>query len=188
MSRLVQPTVMMTRTSVLQDPYPQGPHNECARGGATRGRCESVQRRQGLPRTKTKETPLVPRTGQSNSAELVEKCPPTTKHKVRNAVTTAEVKSPKLQTCDEHQPRGDWSHEPRDLDGRSGSEGVQTQWKPLETRPHHVSGARGDSGADASHWTVQAWMDSREKTSKEGTPVPKNEKNNHCGKEWTNSW
>ena len=24
-------------------------------------------------------------------------------------------------------------------------------WKPLETRPHHVSGARGDSGADASH-------------------------------------
>ena len=31
MSRLVQPTVM-TRTSVLQDPYPQGPHNERARG------------------------------------------------------------------------------------------------------------------------------------------------------------
>ena len=24
-------------------------------------------------------------------------------------------------------------------------------WKPLETRPHHESGARGDSGADASH-------------------------------------
>ena len=36
-------------------------------------------------------------------------------------------------------------------------------WKPLETRPHHVSGARGDSGADVSHRTVQAWMDSREK-------------------------
>ena len=111
MSRLVQPTVMVTRTSVLQDPYPQGPHNERARGGATRGRCESgapVQRRRGLPRTKAEETPLVPRTGQSNSAELVEKCPPTTRHKVRNAVTTAEVKSPKLQTCDEHQPRGEW--------------------------------------------------------------------------------
>ena len=61
-------------------------------------------------------------------------------------------------------------------------------WKPLETRPHHVSGARGDSGADASHRTVQAWMDSREKTSREGTPVPKNEKSNHCGKEWTYSW
>ena len=50
-------------------------------------------------------------------------------------------------------------------------------WKPLETRPHnHVSGARGDSGADASHRTVQAWMDSREKTAREGTPEPKNEK------------
>ena len=32
MSRLVQPTVMMTRTSVLQDPYPQQPHNERACG------------------------------------------------------------------------------------------------------------------------------------------------------------
>ena len=64
MSRWHEPTVMVTRTSVLQDPYPQGPHNECARGGATRGRCESgarVQRRQGLPRTKAEETPLVPR-------------------------------------------------------------------------------------------------------------------------------
>ena len=52
MSRWHEPTVMVTRTSVLQDPYPQGPHNERARGGATRGRCESgarVQRRQGLP-------------------------------------------------------------------------------------------------------------------------------------------
>ena len=131
MSRWHEPTVMVTRTSVLQDPCPQGPHNERARGGATRGRCESgarVQRRQGLPRTKAEETPLVPRTCQSNSAELVEKCPPITRHKVRNAVTTAEVKSPKLQTCDEQQPRRDWSHEPRDLDGRSGSEGVQSQW------------------------------------------------------------
>ena len=46
-------------------------------------------------------------------------------------------------------------------------------WKPLETRPHHVSGARGDSGADASHRTVQAWMGSNEKTAREGTPEPK---------------
>ena len=49
-------------------------------------------------------------------------------------------------------------------------------WKPLETRHHHVSGARGDSGADASHRTAQAWMDSREKTAREGTPEPKNDK------------
>ena len=51
-----------------------------------------------------------------------------------------------------------------------------------------MSGARGDSGADASHRTVQAWMDSREKTAWEGTPEPKKEKSNHCGKERTFSW
>ena len=33
-----------------------------------------------------------------------------------------------------------------------------------------MSGARGDSGADASHRTVQAWMGSNEKTAREGTP------------------
>ena len=58
-SRWREPTVMLTRTSVIQDPCPQGPHNERARGVATRGRCESgarVQRRQGLPRTKAEET------------------------------------------------------------------------------------------------------------------------------------
>ena len=31
MSRWHEPTVMVTRTSLLQDPYPQGPHNERAR-------------------------------------------------------------------------------------------------------------------------------------------------------------
>ena len=45
-----------------------------------------------------------------------------------------------------------------------------------------MSAARGDSGADASHRKVQAWMDSREKTAREGTPEPKNENSNHCGK------
>ena len=61
-------------------------------------------------------------------------------------------------------------------------------WKPLETRPHHVSGARGDSGTGASHRTVQTWMDSREKTARGGTPETKKEKGNHCGKERTYSW
>ena len=36
MSGWHEPTVMVTRTSVLQDPYLQGPHNERSRGGATR--------------------------------------------------------------------------------------------------------------------------------------------------------
>ena len=147
--------------------------------------CDSKTLRVWCPRAaapgsalnKAGKTPLVPQTGQSNSAELVEKCPPTTRHKFRNAVTTAEVKSPKLQTCDEQQPRGDWSHEPRDLDGRSGPEGVQTQWP----------GSNWKQGL-TTHRTVQAWMDSREKTAREGIPEPKNEKSNHCGKERTYSW
>ena len=61
-------------------------------------------------------------------------------------------------------------------------------WSRGARRPRDVSGARRDSGADASHRTVQAWMDSREKTAREGTPQPKNEKSNHCGKERTYSW
>ena len=52
----------------------------------------------GSAMNKAGKTPLVPQTGQSNSAELVEKCPSTSRHKVRNAVTTAEGKSPRLQT------------------------------------------------------------------------------------------
>ena len=52
----------------------------------------------------------------------------------------------------------------------------------------HVRAARGDSGAGASHRTVQAWMDSREKAARDGTPEPKKEKSNHCGKERTYSW
>ena len=64
---------------------------------------------------------------------------------------------------------------------RSQGRRATSAWKPLETRPHHVSGAPGDSGAGASHRTVQAWMDSREKTARDGTPEPKKEvKSNHC--------
>ena len=48
-------------------------------------------------------------------------------------------------------------------------------WKPLETRPHHVSGARGVAAQVSRHRTVQAWMDSKE-TAREGTPEPKTEK------------
>ena len=58
----------------------------------------------------------------------------------------------------------------------------------MEKRPHHVSGARGDSGAGALDRTVQAWMDSREITARDGTPEPKKEKSNHCGRERTYSW
>ena len=93
-------------------------------------------------------------------------------------MTTAEVKSPKLQTCDEQQPRGDWSHEPRDLDGSAGPRCTiarttceTSAWKPLETRAHNnVSGAPRGSGANASHRTVQAWMDSDGKNSQGRDP------------------
>ena len=60
---------------------------QCLRG-ATRGRCVSgarVQRRQGLPKNKGREdsTSSARPVNQSNSAELVEQCPPTTRHKVK---------------------------------------------------------------------------------------------------------
>ena len=128
MSRWHEPTVM--RTSVLQDPYPQGPHNERARGVRHEDVASLVPACSGArvcQEQRQRRLHWFRKAGQSNSAELVEKCPPTTRHKVRNAVT-AEVKSPKSQTCDEHQPRGERPTQPGDLDGRSGSEGVQTQW------------------------------------------------------------
>ena len=43
----------------------------------------------------------------------------------------------------------------------------------LEALGNNVSGARGDSGADASHRTVQAWMGSDEKTAREGPQNPR---------------
>ena len=49
-------------------------------------------------------------------------------------------------------------------------------WKPLETRPHHVSGARGDSGADASHRQCRHGWTQTKKTAREGTPEPKKSK------------
>ena len=55
-------------------------------------------------------------------------------------------------------------------------------WKPLETRPHHVSGARGDSGAGASHRTVQAWMDSRKKQPGMGPQNPRKKRATTAGK------
>ena len=56
-------------------------------------------------------------------------------------------------------------------------QGVRTQWpgSPWKLRPHHVSSARGDSGAGASHRTVQAWMDSEKKQPGKTPPEPKNE-------------
>ena len=49
-----------------------------------------VYQRKGREDSTSSERPV----NQSNSAELVERCPPTTRHKVKqNAVTTAEVES-----------------------------------------------------------------------------------------------
>ena len=50
-------------------------------------------------------------------------------------------------------------------------------WKPLETRPHHVSGARGDSGVDVSHKQCRhGWTQIKRKTAREGTSEPKKAK------------
>ena len=59
---------------------------QCLRG-ATRGRyvsCARVQRCQGLPKQgKEDSTSSVRLVNQTNSAELVEQCPLTTRHKVK---------------------------------------------------------------------------------------------------------
>ena len=71
-----------------KDPSSQGPHNDSACGRQHVGVVWSgarVQRRQGLPKNKGREdsTSSARPVNQSNSAELVEKCPPTTRHKVK---------------------------------------------------------------------------------------------------------
>ena len=102
---------MVTRTSVLQDPYPQGPHNERARGvrhedvaslvpacSGARVCQEQRQRRLHWFRRPVNQNGGIGREVPDD-------------HEAQgqvNAVTTAEVKSPKSQTCDEHQPRGEW--------------------------------------------------------------------------------
>ena len=146
---------LMQPTWREKDPSSQGPHNDGACGEATRGRCvsgENVQRRQ---------TPLVPQrpVNQSNSAELVEKCPPTTRHKVKRKqwrLQKSRVRSCRRATNNSREEVGLISHAA--LDGRAGPRCTIARttwetlvWKPLETRPHHVSGARGDSGANVSH-------------------------------------
>ena len=67
--------------------FTRASQRQCLRE-ATRGRCVSgarVQRRQGLPKNKGREdsTSSARPVNQSNSAELVEKCPLTTRHKVK---------------------------------------------------------------------------------------------------------
>ena len=80
MSRWHEPTVMVTRMSVLQDPYPQGPHNERARGV----RHEDVASLVPTCRV-CHEQGRGDSTGSAgrSMAELAEKCPTTTRHKVK---------------------------------------------------------------------------------------------------------
>ena len=51
-----------------------------------------------------------------------------------------------------------------------------------------MSGARGDSGADASAQDSAGMDGLKRKTAREGTPKTKKEKSNHCGKERTYIW
>ena len=49
-------------------------------------------------------------------------------------------------------------------------------WKPLETKPHRSERCPRGRGASVSHRTVQAAVDSEDKTNLDWTPEPKNEK------------
>ena len=82
-----------------KDPSSQGPHNDSACRKQHVGVVCLVPACNGghsLPKNKGREdsTGSARPVNQSNSAELVEKCPPTTRHDGQvNAVTTAEVES-----------------------------------------------------------------------------------------------
>ena len=99
-----------TRTTEQKERSSQGSHNESARGVRHEIVVSVVPACSGT--RVCHEQGREDSTGSADRsikiAELVETCPPTTRHKVRNAVTTAEAKSPKSQTCDEQQPRGEW--------------------------------------------------------------------------------
>ena len=85
MSRWHEPTVMVTRTSVPQDPYPQGPHNERARRQRLEDVASLVPACSGA--RVCHEQGRGDSTGSADRsikiAELVEKCPLTTKDKVK---------------------------------------------------------------------------------------------------------
>ena len=85
MSRWHEPTVMGTRTSALQDPYPQGPHNERARGVRHEDVASLVPACSGA--RVCHEQGRGDSTGSADQsikiAELVEKCPLTTRHRLK---------------------------------------------------------------------------------------------------------
>ena len=85
MSRWHEPTVMMTRTSVLQDPYPQGPHNERARGVRHEDVASLVPGCSGarVCHEQGREDSTGSADRSIKSAELVERCPLTTRRLVK---------------------------------------------------------------------------------------------------------
>ena len=115
-------------------------------------------------REQAEETPLV----DQQRAEMVERCPLTTRHLVKRCMTSyksQKSRDVRRATVD----RGDWPVQPSDLDGRAGSRRTTAMttcetsaWKPVglealgNKASHNVSGARWGSGISASHWTVQA--------------------------------
>ena len=127
-------------------PFFTGASQRACSRGATRGRCESdacVKRRQGLHEQDSTESA----DWSTKSAELVERCPLTTRRLVKeNAAAAARVQ--KSQTCDMKQPRGAWLGQPRTSTAEQGH-GARLQrwqdsqilttceeqaWKPSETR------------------------------------------------------
>ena len=142
MSRWREPTVMLTRTSVLQDPYPQGPHNERARGGAPRGRCESgarLQWRQGLPRTKAEETPLVPRSGigrevPADHEAQGQKCSDDCRSRVRSCRRATNNSQEEIGVMNQKPSKAEQAHGARSQ-GRRERRWSGSPWKQGLTTP-----------------------------------------------------
>ena len=137
--------------------FTRASQRQCLRE-ATRGRCVSgarVQRRQGLPRTKVEKTPLVPQDRPINQTVRNWSRSARRPRGTRSSECSDNCRSQESEVADVRQTTAK-----RRLESRTKRPRRQIRvrrcansmaWKPLETRPHHVSGAREGSGADASH-------------------------------------
>ena len=130
----------------------------------------------GSTEEKVENTPLVPRDRSINQTvrnwSSSARRPRGTRS--RNAVTTAEIES---EVADVRRAAAK-----RRLESRTKRPRRQIRvrrcansiaWKPLETRLHHVSGARGDSGAGASHRQCRNGLTKTKKQPGKGPQNPR---------------
>ena len=141
-----------------KDPSSQGPHNDSACGKQHVGVVCLVPACSGArvyQRTKVEKTPLVPQDRSINQTvrnwSRSARRPRGTRSSKCSDDCRSRVRSCRRATNNSQEEIGVANQETSTADQGCRRCTNSMAWKPLETRPHHVSGARGDSGADASH-------------------------------------